>query len=236
MKNLSLLFVMCCSLLIVYDAEASVKIHAAAGDVQVRRGMEETWQPAKVGMSLKEIDTILVGEGGRTTLELDNSVQFTLGSMSILDIGDLRSITERELFLFLMSEKVSNIETTGKDPKLHIEKVSVVRADNKNNPSTTGRTIGTGDMSSMEINGAKALYEQDYYPNAIMKLHRILKKTITKEAVINAHFYLGKSFERIDENGRALDAYKATLRYLEEYGIDNSSIERSSHAAVERLR
>ncbi len=236
MKKLLILLTVCTPLAINSSAPANVKIISASGTVQVRRGMEEDWQQAKVGMSLKEIDTIMVGEGGSTTLELENAVRFTLGSMSMLDIGDLRSITERELFLFLMSEKISNIEAEGEKPKLHIENVSVVRADNKNKQSDSDRNIEPHDMSKMEINGAKALYEQEYYPNAIMKLHRILNKTITEDAVVHAFFYLGKSFESIDETGRAVEAYKATLKYLEEYLINNTAIKRACNAAVERLR
>ena len=54
--------------------------------------------------------TGITGENGEITLQFQSSKKFILGKNSILDIGDLREIQEKELFLYLMSKKVEKIE------------------------------------------------------------------------------------------------------------------------------
>src|SRR3990172_5481601 len=90
-------------------AQASVQIIKVKGDVKIRRGMEENWQPASAGAWLDEIDTILTGEATEATLAIKDGKLFTLGSNAVLDVADLRQITESELFLYLMSKKIDQI-------------------------------------------------------------------------------------------------------------------------------
>ena len=65
-----------------------VKIAHLSGEVQVRRGLDETWQPVSLGIFIKEVDTILTGEKGEVVLDLGNGATFTLGPNSILDVSD----------------------------------------------------------------------------------------------------------------------------------------------------
>ena len=87
----------------------------------VRRGLEETWKTASREMMLKDIDTIRVGENAEVVLELSDNATFTLGSNSILDIGDLRRITKREMFLYIMALKIEKIDRPKKDDKIQAE-------------------------------------------------------------------------------------------------------------------
>ena len=42
---------------------SAARLETVQGDVQVRRGVEEKWSPAAVGINLEDIDTILTLEG-----------------------------------------------------------------------------------------------------------------------------------------------------------------------------
>ena len=90
----------------------------------------------------------------------------------------------------------------------------------------------------MEINGAKALYDHKYYPNTIVKLHAILDKNIAPEDQVTVYYYLGKSFENIDETGRAVNAYKSSLEFLNNVEVDADMIliQNACDKAVKKLQ
>ena len=112
-------------------AATQVKIVNISGEVKIRRGVEETWEDAARGMVLKEIDTIQTGEGAEVTLEINSSESFKLRENSILDISDLRKISEKEMLLFLMSKKIQKIEPRKQKTPLRVGNVSVVHGESK---------------------------------------------------------------------------------------------------------
>jgi len=214
------------------------KIVSLKGDVRVRRGLEENWINANMGMLLKDIDTILTDEASEVVLEIQEGSRFTLGGQSILDISDLRKITERELFLYLMSQKISRIQSPDQKSKLHIANVSVVRAEKKTSSVEEEISLNS-QMWSMEKNGAMALFMQQYYTNAIVKCHKILVRYPSMEDCGQIHFYLGKSFEVIDESGRAIDAYQEVLERSKAASCETEQIQdfvELSSEAIGRLK
>ena len=77
-------------------AEIAVKVVQSSGDVKVRYGLDEEWQPVSIGSILKDIDTILTGEKSEALLKFESGTIFKLGSNAVLDISDLRKIYEKE--------------------------------------------------------------------------------------------------------------------------------------------
>ena len=239
MKRWILIIAAICLLAQPAVAETRVKIISIIGDVYVRRGLDEDWQNARFGLLLEDIDTILTGEAAEVILQLDGGDRFTLGPNAILDISDLRKITERDLFLFLMSQKVNRIERRDTRSKLQNERISVVRAERKEMPS--GKAPEEADSRSWkrEINGANALFDHRLYTNAIVKYHKILDKYPSNAEAGRTYFYLGKSFEAIDEPGRAVDAFQTALKRIEEARTTDRalrSMEAEANEAVRRLK
>lgn len=236
MKKVTLF--LCLSLLAYHGGltETGVKVRSLRGDVRIRRGLEEAWHPAGVGMLLEDIDTILTGEASEVLLVLVEGNLFTLGSNSIMDIGDLRKITERELFLYLMSQKLKRIEKRGEKSKLRIENISVVRAERKGSEIKDNQEISRSDMWRREINGARALYTQRYYPNTVVKLYKVLEKYSSMDDCGEIHFYIGKSFEALSETGRAIDAYQQVLERTKESSCDSLTIKEFIDASAEAIR
>jgi len=206
-----------------------------SGDVKIRRGLDETWQSARPGMLLEEIDTILSLEG-MATLEIDEGVIFRLGSNSILDIGDLRRITKREMFLFLMSEKVDRLKPRTEKTQLRVGNVSVVHGESK--AELTEMSVSReSQLWIQEFNGAKALYDHGYYTNTIVKLNKILKKHIGINDCGKIHYKLGTTFEKLNEPGQALDAYKMVVtRGQGCVGAEENLRIQNAREAIERLK
>ena len=215
-------------------AVTKVKIAKASGEVKIRRGVEETWQTASAGTRLDEIDSILTGEGARVVLEIHEGKTFELGSNSILDIADLRRISERELFLFLMSKKINQIEPRHEKTKLRIGNVNVVHGELKSNPQNTGNSVN--ELWVFEKNGAKALFAQDYTTNAVLKLNKILLKYPNLNDCGEIHSYLAKSFEKLNKPGQAIDAYQTVLKRSDERCSSNSKLWlNEAESALKRL-
>jgi len=220
-------------------AEISVKIVATSGEAKIRFGMEEEWQKAAIGLDLKEIDTILTGENGEIVLQFKGGKKFILGSNSILDIGDLREIEEKELFLFLMSKKVENIQPNKEKTKLRIGDVSVVHGESKAKTDTTLSKKNEMSQADKEINGALALYVQEYYTNTLYKLHNLINKYKSKVNMGKVHFYIAKAFEALDNKGQTMDAYQNVIDYFENMDSlnhDNQKYLIESKNAIEILK
>jgi hypothetical protein len=105
---------------------ANSQNHQPVRRSKIRRGVEESWHWAVAGMMLEEIDTILTGEASAVVLETPDGATFRLGSSAILDIADLRKITEQEMFLYLMSQKINQIAPRQKKTHLRIGNVSAI--------------------------------------------------------------------------------------------------------------
>ncbi|MBN1999124.1 hypothetical protein JW935_16310 [candidate division KSB1 bacterium] len=186
-----------------------VTIKAIKGDVQVRRGMDEEWQPASGGTELEDLDTILCLEGN-VTLLVDDNVTFDLGSHSILDISDLRRITKREMFLYLMSEKVKNIKPAKNRAKLQVGSVSVVHGESKQQRKNFTNDSITSDWR-LEHNGGVAMFRHGLYANTIVKLVKIQKKYAEIDDCGEIDFYIARAFQELDEAGQAVDRYERVL-------------------------
>ncbi len=198
------------------NAEISIKIISTKGEAKVRFGLEEEWKSAVTGINLKEIDTIFTGEGGEIILLLEGGKKFVLGNNSLLDIGDLREIQEKELFLFLMSKKVENIEPRNGKTKLRIGNISSVYGEDQSNSDTINVKNSVNSISKKEINGAIALYVQQYYTNTLYKLHTLLDKYKSAISVGRINFYIAKAFEAIDKKGQAMDSYQNVIDNFKE--------------------
>ena len=202
LKSIWILVIICPFLFANSDIEI-VKIN---GDVKVRLGVKESWIPAAVGMQLKEIDTILSLEG-EVVLKIGESVFFHLGNNAILDIGDLRRISKRQLFLFLMSQKIERVEAKKKSGPLKIGNVSVIHGEAKGKKRQTDNSL-TPCRMEQELNGARALYLHQLYTNTIVSLHKTLSRYPEAEETGEIYYYLGKSFELLEESGQAIDCYQ----------------------------
>ena len=220
-------------------AEIDVKVVKSSGDVKVRYGLDEKWQPLALGSILKDIDTILTGEKSEVVLKFESGSTFKLGSNAVLDIGDLRKIYEKELFLYLMSKKVENMEPRHEKTPLRIGNVSVVHGESKEIDDTGTFLRGEQDWAEWELNGAIALQDQAYHPNAVIKLHTILDKYPETTDRGKIYFYIAKSLEALDMYGQAIDAFEVVIdTYRQESDINTEKKERldTSQEALARLK
>ena len=160
-----------------------VKIIKMSGEVKIRHGVEEFWQPASLGIFLKDIDSILTGERGEVTLQIDEARQFHLGKVD---------------------------KRNGKTP-LRIGNVSVVHGAYQD--TTQQEVTQPSPESEEQLkNGIRALYTQHYYPNTILKINKTIEDQNIPDQCGELHYYLGSSFEKLDKPGQAIDAFEKAVK------------------------
>ena len=221
-----------CFYLFGIAASVDVTVINVKGDVKIRYGVEEEWQPAKIGMILRDIDSIISGAGGQAKLKLNDGRIFELGGNSYLDIVDLKNIDKHELFLFLMSKKILEIKKPDTDDRIRISNVSVVHGNSKTSSKNDSLENNSSDWSEQETNGAISLYVQKFYPNTIVKL----KKMISKYTVLNNQgkifYYLAKSFNALAMKGQARENFQAVIEFYQDQ--DNLTKEEKTRLAEAR--
>lgn len=228
------LFVFCFVFSDAAWAAEGVKVARIDSEVLVRRGVDEEWQRAAVGMLLDDLDTIVTGEGAEVVLEMRDGSSFRLGGNSMLDIADLRKITERELFLYLMSEKIDNIQPRQEKIRLRVGNISAVHGESKDRPAYD-KSVQASRLWRQESNGAQALLLQHFYPNAVLKLHKIIAKYPDQGDCGENSFYLGQAFAALQKPGQALDAYRAAVAAGTGEHCDDGNDTRWSIAAQKAL-
>lgn len=234
MKNLFNIFIFI-SLIINSSFAFEVKVINTSGDVKCRFGVEEYWSDAKNGIILKEIDTILTGKNGQVTLQFSDGTLFKLGANAILDIADLRKVNDQELFLFLMDKKVDKIEKKEEATPLRIGNVSVVHGTSQDTTQLTSQKLGL-DTPERVKNGIIALFDQKFFPNTIMKIHKIKNESELSQNCGELYFYLGRSFELIDHPGQALEAYQKVIKGNEGAECSQTEWVKQATKGIKRLQ
>lgn len=221
---------------ILFAEFSTVTIVSFTGSVKVRQGLDENWISAKSGMQLRIVDTILSESDSRVVIEIPGKGRFVIRENTLLDIGDLRDISEKEMFLFLMSQKVKKMSPEDGKTELKIGNVSVVHGEDRGKSGTVAADRSQDTKWKLEKNGAEALYDHQYYPNAIIKLTDVLLRYPGINDCGEIHYYLGKAFEALHKNGQAMDAYREVLNHD---GCDSASYSKWSteaRQAIEKLK
>ena len=231
MKNILMLLFLAGHTLV---AAPVARIHSLSGDVKIRRGMDEVWQTAAAGMVLENIDAILCLEG-QAVLKLQDDKVFQLGSHAILDIGDLRTISRQELFLYLMSEKVKSIEPRAGKTELKVGSVSLVHGESKTIDAKAGAGPSEQDWT-LEFNGAHALYQHALFSNAIIKLYKIVQKYPGLLDCGETYYYIGQSFAALSEKGQAADAFEECMARAKPCKADHRPWMAEAEDMVKKLR
>jgi hypothetical protein len=238
LKKMLLIFAILLPLNIL-TGTTTARIIRLKGEVKIRQGVDENWQPAKLNMLLEEMDTILTGDDAIAELELVDGKKFALGSSAQLDIADLRTISEQELFLYLMSLKVKKIDQPRQKTNLRLGNVSVVHGESKVTSEDSSLSQPQSTLWIQEKNGAQALYENSFYPNSIIKLNKIITNYKTIDDCGEIHYLLGQSFEAIKNAGQAMDAYETVLSTYRTQNCASNSAKvhyEEAQQAIKRLK
>jgi hypothetical protein len=190
-------------------AIANIKVLSVKGDVAVRQGMNEEWQKVVRGDVLKPEDSIRLLKNSTATLLLDNNKTLTIPDHVILDLADLREMSQEELLLKLAMESIRSLPVKKSNDDLEIPTTTTIHGKNVL-PETQVETNIT-DIDKLRLNGVKVLYQNKYYAGCVLRAKEIFRIFPPLAKNLEVRFLVAEALEAMKLNGEALSEYQALL-------------------------
>jgi hypothetical protein len=184
----------------------SVRVKTVNGDVTVRHGVSETWGKLVRGDTLRADDAIRTGKASSVVIELDNSTTVPIPEKVILEMLDLRQMTQEELLLKLALQDVRSIPSRSGEGDPSISRTTTVHGENRNG---TGSTLTSGvPITAFQMNGAKLLFEKGFYATSILRSKDVIRREPELARKVDARLRIAGAFERIQLRLEALTEYQ----------------------------
>jgi hypothetical protein len=189
---------------------AELVVREAKGDVSVRHGVTETWAPVKSGDILKPDDTMRTGRGGSAVVASrqeagrpDKSIR--LPADVIVEMADVRDLSQEELMLKLTMERVRSSPYRWKGEDLNIPNATVVHGTQRGTDAAVGQDDpGTG---ALLLNGSRALLAGGFYSTCALRTMDVLRRYPALAADPENRMLVAEALERAELRSEALNEY-----------------------------
>jgi len=212
MKAIMLAAVVCAGLAL---ARAEITVEAARGEVRARHGVTESWTAVATGDVLKPNDSIRTGVGSAATIRVgdgEESRTIRLPGEVIVELSDLRELTQEELMLKLTMEKVRMAPSDWKSNELGVPGAAVVHGSDRASDATPlENDLRTGQL---QLNGARVLYDNSLYSTCILRGMEVFRQYPALAASVPDRMMVADALARTGLTGEALAEY-GTLEEVE---------------------
>jgi len=193
----------------------SIIVQNTNGDVSVRHGVTEEWVRVAAGDVLKPNDTMRTGKDGTASLMLRNdstsaSRRLSLPPMVIVDMSDIRVLTQEELMLKLTMEKVRSAPQQKKQDGLEISNAAVVHGTGGNSKGKTAEN--DPQIGSFLLNGTKVLLENGFSATGVLRMMQVFRLFPSLASVFDHRLLLAEAMEKANLKGEAIAEYGAMTR------------------------
>ncbi len=185
------------------------------GEVAVRHGVTEVWTNVAVGDVLRPDDTMKTGKKGTAVLtapvgSTGSVKRITLPPEVIVDLSDVRELTQEELMLKLTMERVRASSYQWKSDELHIPNAAVVHGEDRSG----GAPLADNDPQSgmLQWNGARVLFDNGFYSTCALKAMELFRLYPSVGAKLENHLMAAEALEKASLRGEALSEYTAMLQ------------------------
>jgi hypothetical protein len=192
-----------------------ITVQRLQGDVAVRHGVTEVWTHVAVGDVLRPDDTMKTGKKGTAILVAPVKSPGTVKKIAlppevIVDLSDVRDLTQEELMLKLTMERVRASSYQWKNDELHIPNAAVVHGENR----ATGAALSDNDPQSGILlwNGARVLYDNGFYSTCALKAMELFRLYPSVGAKFENHMMAAEALEKASLRGEALSEYTGMLQ------------------------
>ena len=193
----------------------SITVQKIQGDVKVRRGVAEAWNAVSSGDILRPHDTMRTGSDGGAVIVVrgDSSgatQRIVLPALVMLDMSDIRDLTQEELMLKLAMEKVRASSHEWKNGELRIPNAAVVHGEDRSAGNPTPETDAR--IGQLLLNGARVLFENKFYATTVLRTLEVFRTYPMLGSAFDHRLLLAQAMERANLRGEALAEYGAMLR------------------------
>lgn len=203
MKNLVLLLIIAATLPV---KAGEIFLQKAQGNVTVRRGVTESWMGARTGDSLSPDATIKIGMKSSAVLVARNKT-ITLPPEVIVDMSDVRNLTQEELMLKLTMQKVRSSSYQWKKNDLNTPNITPVHGPNQ----LTGTSLAENDTAegALLLNGTRVLFNNGFYSTCALKTLEVLRRFPSLDSKFEYRWLAAEALEKSNVKGEALTEYVA---------------------------
>lgn len=194
---------------ITVTSVAQIKLLAMKGDVTVRHGASESWQQVAVGDVLKPDDSMKLGKKSSATIMVEKGKIITAPEQVIVDVSDLRNLTQEEFLLKLAMEQVRSVQLPEKDDKINIPRTTTVHGSQKDLVTLASKNPEVGVY---QLNGTKILFDNGYNATGVLKTKQVYRLYPALSKQIENRVLVATAFERLNLFRDALGEYRALLK------------------------
>jgi hypothetical protein len=177
------------------------KLH---GDVSVRHGVTEIWTKVSVGDVLRPDDSMRTGKRGTAALAVASKI-ITLPGEVIVDLSDVRELSQEELMLKLAMERVRASSYEWKSNEMNIPNVTTVHG--RNEAKSAPLTENNVQVGTFQLNGAKVLFANGFYSTCALKSMDVLRRYPPLAAKFANRLLVAQALEKANLHGEALNEY-----------------------------
>lgn len=186
---------------------AQITIKRIKGGVELRHGVSEEWVKGYVGDLLTPDITMKTGKNSSVTILSPEKQPITIPELTILEVGDLRRMSQEELLLKLAMEDVRSIPPQENPGEMKIPNTTIIHGKNRPMPDVTTRR--QNGFREMEVRGTKVLYDNAFYPTCILRAKEMIEVYPELKPKFEFRAMIAGALERTKLRGQALNEYLA---------------------------
>ncbi|MBX2990413.1 MAG: hypothetical protein KF749_04495 [Bacteroidetes bacterium] len=201
-----LVLILTCVLAAAAFGGESISLQKAQGEVMIRVGVTETWNRVNVGDVLNPDATVRTGKNSSAVVFLPSTKKRILLPPEVMvDISDMRELTQEELMLKLTMEKVRASSYEWKSKEMNIPGTTVVHGeagDRKIASSEAGVEAGL-----LQLNGIRVLYDNGYYSTSALRTIDVLRRYPSLGEKFEYRMLGAQALEKANLKGEALNEF-----------------------------
>jgi hypothetical protein len=203
-----IVFLLLLVLTTVAFSDEQITLQKAQGDVSVRAGVTETWTKAHAGDALKPDATLKTGKQSSAIILLPSANRkISLPPEVIVDISDIRQLTQEELMLKLTMEKVRASSYEWKNKEMNIPSTTVVHGDPKDRKEPLAES--NPEVGVLQLNGTRVLFDNGFYSTSALKAMEVLRRYPSLGSKFENRFLIAQALEKSNLKSEALNDYVA---------------------------
>ncbi len=192
-----------------------IVVQRLQGEVAVRHGVTEVWTHVAVGDVLRPDDTMKTGKKGTAVLtaplKSNGAIKrITLPPEVIVDLSDVRELSQEELMLKLTMERVRASSYQWKNDDLHIPNAAVVHGSDLSGAASL--TDNDPKSGILQWNGARVLYDNGFYSTCALKSMELFRLYPSIGGKFENRLMAAEALEKASLHGEALSEYTAMLQ------------------------
>lgn len=209
-----------------------IVVQRVQGNVSVRQGVMENWMAVQVGDILSPdatIKTDLRGSAELATVHAGARKSIKLPGEVMVDMSDIRELSQEELMLKLTMEKVRSSSYQWKNNEMRIPNTTVTHGSDTRRDTLTENDPKVGMFL---LNGTRALFDNGFYSTCALKTLEIFRRYPKLGEQFEHRWLAAEALEMAHLRGEALNEY-LSLSAMEGITTDQQT---QARGKVEELR